>query len=69
MLPYDQIRALSDQRIDKYRAEADRHRLIARSEDNDRLLTLLRRGLETSGLRRIGEILSGKPTHPLQPAI
>lgn len=69
MLPYDQIGALSEQRIDRYRAEAERHRLLARPKNNDRLLNLVRRGLDRSGLRRIGEILSGKPTGPLQPAI
>lgn len=69
MLPYDQIEALSEQRIDRYRAEAENHRLLARPEANDRVRSLLRTGLERSGLRRISQILSGRPTRPLQPAI
>jgi hypothetical protein len=69
MLPYDQIEAMSVQRMNGYRTEAENHRLLARPGADNRVVGLLRTGLERSGLRRIGQILSGRPTRPLQPAI
>ncbi len=69
MLPYDQIKAMSEQRIDGYRSEAEYHRHVVRPKSHDRARSRLQSGLKRSGLRRIAQILSGRPTRPLQPAI
>lgn len=70
MLPYEQMRAISEQRMDKYRADAERHRRIERPRQiRDRMLAAVRTALDRSGLRRVGEILSGRQNWPIQPAI
>lgn len=69
MLPYEQLRAISEQRRDKYRADAERHRLIERPNRlSQRLLAAVQAALDRSGLRRVGEVLSGKNNRPIQPA-
>ena len=70
MLPYEQMRAISEQRMGEYRADAERHRLLERSDQmKDRLLAAAQVALDRSGLRRVGEVLSGKQSWPIQPAI
>ena len=70
MLPYDQMRAMSEQRMDKYRTDAQRHRLVERpGQISQRVLTTVQTALDRSGLRRVGEVLSGKQSWPIQPAV
>jgi hypothetical protein len=69
MLPYDQIRAISEQKIERYRSEADRHRLVQRPDRAGNWIEAVRAVLDRSGLSRIGAVLTGRPNRPIQPAI
>lgn len=69
MLPYDEIRAINEQKRDRYRAEARRHRLIDRPDRSRIRFAGVRAILARSGLSRIGAVLAGRPNRPIQPAI
>jgi len=69
MLPYEQMRAISEQRMDKYRADAVRHRRIERPDRNGYRIAAVRAFLAGSGLSRIGAVLRGRPNRPIQPAM
>ncbi|MEX1037960.1 MAG: hypothetical protein WDZ96_03780 [Acidimicrobiia bacterium] len=61
---------MSEQRMDKYRADAERYRLAERPDRiSDRMLAAVQTALDRSGLRRVGEILAGTQSRPIQPAI
>lgn len=69
MLPYNQMRAMSEQRMDKYLADAERHRLVRRPRQiGDHMLAAVQTALDRSGLRRVGKVISGKQSWPIQPA-
>lgn len=73
MFPYEQMEARAQQKMDRYRAEAGRHRQV-RGEERDepglpgRLWGRARSGLSRSGLGRIGSVLSGRESGPILPA-
>jgi hypothetical protein len=69
MLPYNEIRAISEQKIERYRAEAEIHRLIERPDRAGNWMEAVRAVLDRSGISRIGAFLIGRPNHPIQPAI
>jgi hypothetical protein len=69
MLPYDQIRAMNEQKIDRYRAAAERHRLIERPDRAGQRMAAVRAVLVRSGLSRVGAVLIGRTNRPIQPAI
>jgi hypothetical protein len=69
MLPYNEIRAVSEQKIERYRAEAERHRLLERPGGAGHRIGAVRALLVRSGLSRIGAVLKGRPNRPIQPAI
>ncbi|REK18711.1 MAG: hypothetical protein DWQ40_08410 [Actinobacteria bacterium] len=66
MIPYEQVKAMADQRMQRYEAEAARHRSIDREESNllERLISKGRQGLDRSGLGRIGDIVIGREARP-----
>lgn len=67
MIPYDQMKAMADQRMARYESDADRHRMI--SNERRGLIELVKAGFARSGLDRIGKVLAGNGTGPVQPAI
>ncbi len=74
MIPYEQQKAQLDQRIDRYRFEAQSHRSVReihgpRESLADRLRSLGRIGLTRSGASRVGTVLFGRENGPIQPAI
>jgi len=69
MLPYNEIRAISEQKIERYMAEAERHRLVERPDRAGQRTALVIAFLDRSGLSRIGAVLTGRPNRPIQPAI
>ncbi len=74
MIPYEQQKAQLDQRIDRYTAEARRYRSVRELRDPgpglaNRLLAIGRTGLTRTGASRVGSVLFGRETGPIQPAI
>lgn len=73
MFPYEQMEARAQQKMDRYRAEARRHRQVRGDEREGhglpgRLWRGVKGGLGRSGLGRIGSVLSGKESGPILPA-
>jgi len=74
MIPFEQQKAQVEQRIDRYAAEARRHRVARELRDqgqgkSSRLLAIGRTGLTRTGASRVGSVLFGRGTGPIQPAI
>lgn len=67
MIPYDQMKAMADQRMADYRAEARAHRSINQPDESGLVGSLLaawRAGASRSGLSRIGDVIAGKEVRP-----
>ncbi len=60
---------MSEQKIDSYKEAAERYRLIERPGRAGQPIAALRSLLVRSGLSRVGEVLTGRPNQPIQPAI
>lgn len=73
MFPYEQMEARAQQKMDRYRSDAEAHRQVKADPHGPRLHELKnwivgRSGLDRFGIRRIAQVLSGEESGPILPA-